>query len=323
MKICVFGAGAIGGFIAAYLARAGVEVSVVARGPHLDAISSEGLTVESIDETFSVSVQATDDPASLGIQDAVLVTTKAPSLPVVAASIGPLLSDATPVVFLTNGVPWWYFQGHGGSLDGRRLPLLDPGDALRSAIGGRTVGGIAWPASSVPRPGVIHVPKPKALPTVLGPVDGIVTPGISAIAAAFEAARLPVAVERRIRDRIWEKIAFNLSAGPMTVLTETAVAATQEEEAMVSASRQVLAEVGALVQALGCHATIDADSIVERNRVLGHRPSILQDLLARRPMETDALYTVPLQLAEMVGVEMPTLSLLAALVRTKARALDL
>ena len=323
MRICVFGAGAIGGFIAAYMARAGLDVSVIARGAHLEAIRRDGLAVETTDEVFTIPVRATDDPASLGVQDAVLVTVKAPALPAAARAMTPLLAGDTPVAFLTNGVPWWYFHGHGGELDGRRLPLLDPDDVIWRAVGRRTVGGIAWPASSVPRPGAISVMRPKSRATVLGAPDGITTPGIEALAAAFEAAGLPVSVEAGIRDRIWEKLAFNLSAGPMCLLTETPVRATHEEPGLIEASRRLLAEAAELIEALGRRAPPDVEAIVRMNMSLAHRPSILQDLQARRPMEIDALYTVPLQLAAMTGVRMPTLELLAALIRVKAKALGL
>lgn len=323
MRICIFGAGAIGGFLAGYLARSGVEVSVVARGAHLRAIQEHGLTVEAPDETFTVRVKASADPAELGAQDGVLVTVKAPAVPAAARLMAPLLGAGTPVAFLTNGVPWWYFHGHGGEMDGRRLPLLDPDDVIWNAVGRRTVGGIAWPASSVPSPGVVRVLGPKKRATVLGAPDGVTTPGIAALAEAFVAADLPVLVETRIRDRIWEKIAFNLSAGPMCVLTETPVRATHEEPALIEASRRVMAEVVSLIAALGCKAEVDIDRTVAINMTLGHRPSILQDLMARRPMEVDALYTVPLQLAAMTGVRMPTLELLAALIRVKVRALEL
>ena len=320
MRICIFGAGAIGGFIAGYLARSGADVSVVARGAHLQAIREHGLTVEATDETFTVKVTASDNPADLGVQDGVLVAVKAPALPIVAPMMAPLLAEDTPVAFLTNGVPWWYFHGHGGAMDGKRLPLLDPGDGIWNAIGPRrTVGGIAWPASSVPFPGVIRVMNPKSRGTVLGAPDGRTTPGITALAAAFEAAGLPVVVETKIRDRIWEKLAFNLSAGPMCVLTETPVRATHEEAALIAVSRRVLAEAAALIDALGCAATLDVERIVEINTNLGHRPSILQDLMAGRPMEVDALYNVPLQLAQMTGVSMPTLEMLVALIRTKVK----
>lgn len=323
MRICIFGAGAIGGFLAGYLARSGAEVSVVARGAHLRAIQERGLMVEASDEAFTVRVAASDDPAALGVQDAVLVTVKAPGVPRAAQALPPLLAADTPVAFLTNGVPWWYFHGHGGPLDGRRLPLLDPGDVIWNAVGRRTVGGIAWPASSVPSPGTVRVLNPRSRATVLGAPDGVTTPGIQALAAAFTAAGLPVVVETRIRDRIWEKIAFNLSAGPMCVLTETPVRATHEEPALIEASRRVMAEAAALSAALGCRAEIDAERTVAINMALGHRPSILQDLLARRPMEVDALYTVPLQLAGWTGTPMPTLALLAALIGVKVKALGL
>lgn len=321
MRICVFGAGAIGGFIAGYMARGGVDVSVVARGPHLQAIRDNGLTVEAPDERFTVNVPASDNPADFGPQDGVLVCLKAPGLRA-AAGMAPLLRPDTPVAFLTNGVPWWYFHGHGGALDGHRLPLLDPDDLLWNTIGpARTVGGIAWPASAVPEPGVIRVRGPKMRGTVLGPIDGAVTSGILALEQAFRAADLPVSVDTGIRDRIWEKIAFNLSAGPMCVLTGTPVSDTQAEAALVAASRQVLAETQALITALGRHAIPDVEQILTVNRSLGHRPSILQDLLAGRPMEVDALYTVPLQLAALTGTRMPTLELLAALIRTKLKSL--
>lgn len=322
MRICIFGAGAIGGFIAGYMARAGVDVSVVARGAHLAAIRANGLTVEAPDERFTARVHASDNPADLGVQDGVLVTVKGPALPQVAAVISPLLAEDTPVAFLTNGVPWWYFHGHGGAMDGHRLPQLDPDDVIWNAIGKRTVGGIAWPASSVPEPGVIRVMSPKSRGTVLGALDGVTTPGILALEQAFVAGGLPVVVESQIRDRIWEKIAFNLSAGPMCVLTETPVRATHEEAALIAASRLVLAEAEALIKALGRDAVLDVEKIVATNMTLGHRPSILQDLMARRPMEVDGLYNVPLHLAKLTGTPMPTLEFLAALIRVKVKGLQ-
>jgi 2-dehydropantoate 2-reductase len=135
VKICVYGPGAIGGWLAAAMAKGGIEVSVVARGAHLKAIRENGLTLELPDDRYTVKVAASDNPADLGPQDGVIVTVKAPSLPSVAGAIGALLREDTPVAFLTNGIPWWYFMGHGGALDGRSLPRLDPDDGLRRAIG--------------------------------------------------------------------------------------------------------------------------------------------------------------------------------------------
>ena len=296
-KICVFGAGAIGGFLAGYLARGGADVSVIARGPHLHAIQAQGLRIEAPDETFTTALPASADPADFGIQDAVLVTAKAPSLPSIAPQLAPLMGPYTAIVFLTNGVPWWYFHGHGGPLDGHRLPLLDPGDILWRTVGTRTVGGIAWPASAVPEPGLIRIRAPKTRPTILGTPDGSTSPNLEALAGAFRDAGLPVSIDPALRDRVWEKLAFNLSAGPLCVLTETPVDATQRDPALVAASRQLLTEAKALIAALGRKAVVDIDQILTLNHTLPHRPSILQDLLARRPMETDALYTTTLALA--------------------------
>jgi 2-dehydropantoate 2-reductase len=324
LRICVFGAGAIGGYIAGLLAEAGLDVSVVVRGAHLEAIRRDGLVVEVDGRTVHARPRASDDPATLGVQDAVLVTVKAPSLPSVAATIAPLLGPDTPVAFINNGVPWWYFMGHGGAMDGRRLPLLDPDDALWNTVGpARTLGGIFWPASSVPAPGVVRMVSGASRGTVIGAPDGVTTPGMERIAAAFAQAGLPMAISERLRDLIWEKLAFNLSAGPMCVLTTTPVKDTHAEPALVETSRRLMAEANALIKAMGRDASIDPERTIGINTNLGHRPSILQDLLAGRPMEIDALYSVPLELARALGVAMPTLETLVGLIKVRARAAGL
>ncbi|HET6306207.1 MAG TPA: 2-dehydropantoate 2-reductase N-terminal domain-containing protein, partial [Rhodopila sp.] len=145
MKICVYGAGAIGGHLAARLHKAGAEVSIVARGPHLAAIQAGGLTVHAIDGTHHAPVRAAADPAELGPQDAVFVTVKAPALPAVAAAIPPLLGEETPVAFVMNGIPWWYFDHLPGPHQGQSLPRIDPGDILRRTLGpGRAIGGVVY-----------------------------------------------------------------------------------------------------------------------------------------------------------------------------------
>jgi 2-dehydropantoate 2-reductase len=321
VKICIFGAGAMGGYLAGFLTRSGADVSVVARGSHLKAIQERGLIVEMPDGTsIRARPRASGDPADLGPQDAVVVTVKAPSLPSVADAIGPLLGPSTSVAFLGNGIPWWYFLGHGGRHDGQSIPLLDPGDRLRSAVGvERVVGGVIWPASSVPSPGTIKMISGHSRGTYLGRPDGRTTPDLEALADAFRTADLPVTITPRLRDFIWQKLAFNLSAGPMCVLTRSPVMATYEEPVLVEASRKLMAEAVALIAAMGCTADFDVERTVATNTKLGHRPSVLQDLMAKRPMEIDALYTVPLQMAKEAGVPMPTLNMLAALIRVRAR----
>jgi len=321
MRVCVFGAGSVGGYLAGSLAEGGTKISVVARGAHLAAIRSDGLRVEMPDRSFTVRLPASDDPRELGPQDAVLVTVKSPSLPAVAAGAASLLHEETAVAFIMNGIPWWYFHAHGGPLDGRHLPLLDPGAALwRAVTPQRALGGIFWPACSVPAPGVVRLLSGAGRGTVFGEPDGRITPRIEAIAATFRAAGLPVSITSDVRTLIWQKLAFNLSAGPICVLTETPVRDTQTEDALIACSRRVLAEADRLARTMGIALDIDADNVVAINRGLGHRPSILQDLAAGRPMEIDALYSVPLEMAHAAGVDMPTLELLASLIKAKARA---
>jgi 2-dehydropantoate 2-reductase len=321
LRICVFGAGSVGGYLAGSLAHGGADVSVVARGAHLAAIRANGLTVEAPDAAINVRLPASDNPAELGSQDAVIVTVKAPSLPAVAATIGPLLGADTSVAFVMNGIPWWYFHAHGGPLQGRRLPRLDPDDALWRAVGpDHAIGGIFWPACSVPAPGVVRLLSGAGRGTVFGEPDGSTTPRLEALAAAFRAAGLPVTMAPNIRELIWQKLAFNLSAGPMCVLTQSPVCATHQEPALIDCSRRLLAEAEAIALAMGFRLDIDADRVVATNTRLAHRPSILQDLEAGRPMEIDALYAVPLEMARLMGVATPVLDLLVSLIRLRARA---
>ena len=321
MRICVYGAGSVGGYLAGSLSRGGADVSVVARSAHLDAIRANGLTVETPDETFIEHVAASDNPADLGPQDAVLVTVKAPALPSVAAGIAPLLGPDTPVAFIMNGIPWWYFHAHGGNLDGRKLPLLDPDGALHRTVGpSRALGGVFWPACSVPAPGVIRLLTGAGNGTVFGEPDGRTTPRIEALANAFQAAGLPVKISPSIRTLIWQKLAFNLSAGPMCVLTETAVRNTHEETALIACSRRMVAEAESIARAMGITLDLDIIQIIATNMKLAHRPSILQDLEAGRQMEVDALYSVPLEMARMANLPTPTLDLIVGLIKVKARA---
>jgi 2-dehydropantoate 2-reductase len=324
MRICVFGAGSVGGYLAAYLAKGGAEVSVVARGAHLTAIRANGLTVETPDTAITVRLSASDDPADLGAQDVVIVTVKAPALPAVAASISPLLRPETPVAFVMNGIPWWYFHAHGGGFEGRRLPRLDPDDQMWRAVGPRrAIGGVFWPACSVPAPGVVRLLTGAGRGTALGEPNGALTPRLETLAAAFRAADLPLTLATDIRELIWQKLTFNLSAGPICVLTQSAVKATHEEPALIDCSRRMLAEAQEIALAMGYRLDIDPERVVATNTRLAHRPSILQDLEAHRPMEIDALYTVPLEMARLIDVPTPTLDLMVAMIRMKARAMGL
>ncbi len=319
MKVCVFGAGAVGGHVAGRLAKGGAEVSVVTRGAQLQAIRDNGLTVLAADGEIRARVAASDDPRRLGRQDWVIVTVKAPALSSVAEGIGPLLGPETPVVFLMNGIPWWYFHRHGGAFDGRRLPLIDPGDAVWNAVGPeRAVGGVAYSACTVVSPGVVHVENRRSR-LLLGEPDHRPSPRLEPLGTVLSAGGIGVQITERIRDAIWSKLILNMTSGPFAILTLAPPKDIFVEPPMDAAGRRVAAEVLAIATAMGCHPTHDANAQVSSYLQMEHKPSVLQDLERGRPMEIDGMFVAPLELARLAGVPTPTLDLLVSLVKVRAR----
>lgn len=323
MRIAVYGAGAIGGHLAARLVRGGARVSVVARGAHLAAMRARGIRIVAPDLDETVAVAASDDPAEFGVQDAVLVTVKAPALASVAAGIAPLLGPDTAVVFVMNGIPWWYFHAHGGPWDGRRLAEADPGGVVWDRIGpARTVGGVVYSACTVVEPGVVQVANRRNR-LILGEPDGTVSARIAAIAAPLRSGGMAVDEAPRIRDAVWEKLLSNLASGPVCVLGAAAPRDLYGDPAIEAAVRASYAEGMAVAAAMGCSVGLDIDSQIAHGRAMAHRPSILQDLDIGRPMEIDGIYGSALALARMAGVATPWLDLLVALTRVRARAAGL
>ncbi len=322
MKVCVFGAGAIGGHVAARLAKGGAEVSVIARGANLAAIQERGLTVHAPDGTLHCRPCASADPAALGLQDAVIVTTKAPALPSVAASIAPLLGPETPVAFVMNGIPWWYNDATGR--DGQPLPALDPGDALRRAVGiPRTIGGVVYSACEVTAPGVVEVETSDGR-VILGEVDGRITPRAQALSAAIAAGGLPSPVVPDIRQAVWQKLLGNLVSGPLCILTRSCMQDTLLSPEARETAIRMAEEVTAIAAAEGWPIPGDAPAArVARSARLRHKPSILQDLEAGRMMEVEAMLRAPLRIAREAGVAVPTLALMVALATRAAVAAGL
>ncbi|WP_439597160.1 ketopantoate reductase family protein [Falsiroseomonas sp.] len=322
MRICVYGAGAIGGHIAGRLARGGAEVSLVARGAHLAAIQANGLTVQAHDGTHHSRPKASADPRELGPQDAVIVTVKAPALPDVAAGIAPLLGEKTAVAFVMNGIPWWYFLGHEGPHRDMRLPAVDPGGALEKAVGlARTIGGVVYSASEVVSPGVVHSEHGN-IRVILGEPDGRISDRAKAISAVLEAGGMPSPVTPEIRMELWAKLLGNLGNGPICVLTRRGVRDSFADPLLRDAARRSAQEGQAIAAALG--VTLP-DSHVERVAAanMAHKPSILQDLELGRPMEIESLFATPLHLARLTNTPTPQLDLLVAMVKQAARAAGL
>ncbi len=323
MKICIYGAGAIGGHLAARLHRAGAEVSVVARGAHLAAIQANGLTVHAIDGEHHAAVKAASDPADLGPQDAVFVTVKAPALPVVAASIAPLLGRDTSVAFVMNGIPWWYFDHLPGPHAGKSLPRIDPDDVLRRALGpGRAIGGVVYSASAVTDPGVIHVEQPKSR-VILGEPDGTSSERVQTLAGLITKGGISGEATPAIRTEIWNKLISNLSGGTVAVLTGSAPKHAHVEPAIKDAALRMMQEATAIARALGADPTTDHARRIAGQASMDHKPSILQDLELGRPMEIDGMFDAPLALAHLAGVAAPTLELMVALCKVRARSAGL
>jgi 2-dehydropantoate 2-reductase len=323
MKICIYGAGAIGGHLAARLHRAGAQVSIIARGAHLAAIKANGLTVHAVDGVHHAPVQASADPADLGPQDAVFVTVKAPALPSVAASIAPLLKAETPVAFVMNGIPWWYFDHLSGPLEGRSLPRIDPDDALRRALGpDRAIGGVVYSASAVTEPGVVHVEQPKSR-FILGEPDNTLSDRVRTLTGLITEGGVSGEATTSIRTEIWNKLISNLTGGTLAVLTGSAPKYAYAEPAGEQAARRMMHEAVAIARALGADPTTDHDRRIASHRGMDHKPSILQDLELGRPMEIDGMFDAPLALAHLAGVEVPTLELMVALCKVRGRSAGL
>ncbi|TCZ58589.1 ketopantoate reductase family protein [Roseicella aquatilis] len=323
MKLCIVGAGAIGGHLAGRLARGGAELSVVARGATLAAIRERGLVVRAPDGVIEARPRAAADPAELGPQDAVVVCTKVPALPAVARAIGPLLRPETPVVFVTNGIPWWYYARHGGPEEGSRVPEADPDGCVWDRIGpARAIGGVIYSACHVPEPGVAEVTSGSSK-LILGEPDGTRSDRVLALAAAFKAGGLPCSVSPDIRTEVWAKLLNNLSNGPICVLTRRTMRDSFGDPVLRGAALQVVREGMAVAAAMGRPVPGTAEARIDLSANIPHKPSILQDLEAGRPMEVAALFQVVRRLARERGVPAPMLDLLVALAAQAAEAAGL
>ncbi|MDE3121094.1 MAG: 2-dehydropantoate 2-reductase [Paracoccaceae bacterium] len=323
MRICVFGAGAIGGYMGAKLAQAGAEVSLVARGPHLAAMQARGLTLIEEGQSTTVPVRAEEDPAALGVQDYVIVTLKAHSVPGVVARMQPLIGPDTTIVSGVNGVPWWYFHKIGGPLEGTRLASVDPGNVQWDGFGpDRVLGCVVYPAAEVAEPGVVrHVEGNRFS---LGEPDGSKSDRALRLSEALQAAGLKAPVRPRIRDEIWVKLWGNLSFNPISALTHATLDVLCTDPGTRAVARGMMVEAQEIAEKLGVKFPVDVDRRIEGGAAVGaHRTSMLQDLDAGRPMEIDALVTAVQELGRLTKTPTPTIDAVLALVRLRARVAGL
>src|SRR5213594_1895042 len=320
MRICVYGAGAIGGLMAAWLARSGHDVSVVARSAQLEAIRRSGLRVRSNSAVDSFKIKADSDPRQLGPQDYVLVTVKAQSLTDVADTIGPMLGAETSVVTAMNGVPWWFFDRLRFGNGKERLESLDPGGKLARAMPtDRIVGCVIHLAASTPEPGLISHNMGRKL--ILGEPGGKNTARTKRIAEALAAAGFEAVTSEFIEKEFWVKLLGNVSFNPVSALTMTTADRLIEDPEIKAYMVQIIREVLAIGRAVGVDADIDPEARIDMARHLGKfKTSMLPDMEAGKPLEIDGLLAGTLEIAQKAGVSAPFTESLFGLIRARAAA---
>jgi 2-dehydropantoate 2-reductase len=323
MKICVIGAGAIGGLLAAKLARAGEDVSVLARGAHLAAIASSGLTlIEKGVETVA-KVGASDRIADFGEQDLIILGVKAHQIAAVVGDLPAVMGPRTAVLTAQNGIPWWYFFKHGGPHEGRRLESVDPGGVIADHLPvERVLACVVYQAAEIARPGVIrHIAGERF---TLGEIDGSTSQRISRVSEVFARAGFKAPVVNDVRAEIWTKLWGNLSFNPISALTHAMLVDICEFAPTRALAANMMREAQAIGEALGIRFRISLEQRIAVAEAVGaHKTSMLQDIEAGRAIEADALLGSVIELGLLVGVATPRLDAIHAVVKllgeTRAR----
>jgi len=305
VRFVIAGAGAIGGYIGARLAKAGADVVLFARGPHLRAMEERGLRVVSPDGDFEVRPAVTGDLSTIGTADVVFLGVKAHGLTGLAPSLRQLYKPDTVVVSTQNGIPWWYFHGHGGELDGLRLEHVDPGGVIAASIEPeRVVGSLAYFATDIAEPGVIHHTEGSKMS--LGEPNGTRTERTKAIADALIAAGLRCPVTTRFRHEIWVKLLGNVAFNPISAVTGGTLEQLARHAGTAALVREIMTETEAVAGKLGIELSISIDQrMAGAEKVGAHKTSMLQDYEAGRPMELDAVVGAVTELGSRLGVSMP------------------
>jgi 2-dehydropantoate 2-reductase len=315
MRICIFGAGAVGSHFAVRLALAGHDVSCVMRGPHLEATRANGLTLRVGGAEFPARVNASDDPAALGAQDVVISTLKANGLGALVAGLPPLLRDDTAIVFAQNGIPWWYDIGLSADQPPPPdLGFLDPGGKLRSAVAKeRIIGGVIFSSNEIVAPGIVVNDSPERNMLLVGECDDRASQRIERLRTALNEAGVQSPPAPRIREAIWTKLTSNMSVSVLCSLTGQTARLTVEDPALQEFVPRLLDEAQAVARS--CYPGITRRT----GRAPDHLPSLRQDFDRGRPMEIDALVTAPAAFARAAGLSTPTLDTIAGLATRQAR----
>ena len=319
MNICIYGAGAIGGYLGVQLSLAGFDVSLIARGPHLEAMRKNGLALLIDGERRLAKISCTDNPAEVGPQDYVIITLKAHSVSPIVEQMVPLLGPNTTVVTAQNGILWWYFHKIEGPWEGKRLESADPGGRIWDTLGPeRVIACVVYPSCEIVEPGVIRHLDGKRF--MLGELDGSKTERVEALSEALTAAGFKAPVRQRIRDDIWLKLWGNVSFNPVSVLTHATLEEIANDEGAHSVIRDIMVESQAVAEKLQVKFSVDLDTRIGWAEEVGaHKTSMLQDLEQGRPMEIDALVGAVAEMGRLVGVATPTIDVVLKLVKLRAQ----
>ena len=317
MKICIYGAGAIGSYLGAQLATTGCDVSFVARGPHLEAMRENGLTLKRGDEERNIAVKCTDNPAELGPQDYVILTLKAHSVISIVDQIEPLLGPETAVVTAQNGILWWYFHALPGPWENRHLESADPDGQLWDAIGPeRAIGCVVYPSCEITEPGIVrHLNGNRFM---LGEPDGSKSERVVALSKLLTEAGLKAPVRKKIRDDIWFKLLGNATFNPVSILTGATLEQMGTDPDVRRVIYTMMSEAQNVAAMFGVKFVMSIDKRIAGGAEVGaHKTSMLQDLEAGRPVELDALVASVAEMGRLVGVPTPTLDAVLSLARLK------
>ncbi|MDB5027109.1 MAG: 2-dehydropantoate 2-reductase [Candidatus Eremiobacteraeota bacterium] len=311
----VVGAGAIGAYVGASLARAGSDVTLIARGEHLAAMRRSGVRVLCEAGDFQVDVRATDDPSSAGTFDCIIVALKGHQLAQMLPAIASMCHARTRIVPMQNGIPWWYFQRHGGPHDGLVLNSVDPDGKLAAAFDpDRLIGCVIYSSTEIEAPGVIrHIEGTRY---ALGRPDGEIDPCLEEISAAMIAGGLKAPIERDLRAQIWLKILGNAALNPISALTRSTIAGMLRDPSIEALVREIMTECSTIANALGVEIPVSIDKRIDGARRVGeHKTSMLQDVERGRPLEFDCISGAVVELGAVLGVPTPATSHVHALTR--------
>lgn len=324
MKICIFGAGAIGGYLAVELSLAGHDVCAIARGPHLKAIQQHGLKLLTDGHSKIARIEASDEPKTFGPQDIVICTLKAHQAYASAAEFLPLLRDDTAIVTAANGIPWWYFYKSGGSFEGHHLESVDPGGRLWDTLGPeRAIGCVIHPACEVIAPGVVE--HKEFTRFALGEPNGSLSRRVQVLSEVLSGAGFDAPVREDIRWNVWLQLWGNICFSPISALTCTTLDRITADAGLRALCKALMAETQAVNEAHGIHIPSEmADRrLAAAASTTGHKMSMLQDLERGRSMEIDPIVTAVQELGRLAGVKTPVIDVVLSLLQERAKVAGL